>query len=102
MTTGLKYNNLAIIDGESYQDKYGLTLAQAANLSVLLLSDDHATDKGERCLVWYYGTAAIATTLTAMINFPIGTIVTDQQAHTTVEKVAVRGTSTWVTSAARA
>ena len=103
MATGTKRNNLAIIDGTSFQDSYNtipdlLTSAFAANLSVLRLKDEN----GEKALCWYYGTAVIATTLAAMADFPKGTIISDMQAHTTVEKTGVAGISTWVTSAARA
>jgi hypothetical protein len=103
MATGLKYNNLSVIDGISFQDKYDtaagvLTAAIAANLSILQLKDE----RGDRVIGWYFGTAAIAATLTAMIQFPKGTIIYDLQAHTTVEKTGAVGTNTWVTSAARA
>lgn len=98
MGTGLKYNNVSPIDGESFQDAWNVSAAVAQNLSVLRLQDD----RGEKALVWYYGTAAIATTLTALAQAPKGTIVFDMQAHTTVEKTGAAGTSAWVTSAARA
>jgi hypothetical protein len=102
MATGTKRNNLAIIDGTSFQDTYNtipdlLTAAFAANLSVLRLKDEN----GEKAICWYYGTSAIAATLLAMAQFPKGTIVFDLQAHTTVEKTGVSGTSAWATSAAR-
>lgn len=97
MGTGVKYNNVSPIDGESFQDAWNLTSSVAANLSVLRLQDD----RGEKALVWYYGTAAITATLTALANSPKGTMIFDMQAHTTIEKTGDVGTATYLTSAAR-
>jgi hypothetical protein len=103
MATGLKKNNASIIDGTSFQDAYDtaaglLPYSIAQNLTVIRFKDD----SGDGAFVLYRGSAAIAATLLAMAQFPKGTIVFDLQAHTTVEKTGVSGTSTWVTSAARA
>jgi len=102
MSTGIKKNNASIIDGVSFQDAYDNTAGVlpytiAQNLTVFRFKDD----SGDGAFCIYRGTAAIASTLAAMINFPKGTVIIDTQAHTTVEKTGVAGTSTWVTSAAR-
>lgn len=101
MATGRKLNNMSPFDGQSWMDAWAataLTYAVAVNLSFIRFNDVHG---GEKAIGWYYGSAAIATTLTALINAPKGTIIYDMQAHTTVEKTGAVGTSTWVTSAAR-
>jgi hypothetical protein len=101
MATGKKRNNLQMDDGQSFMDAWAsaaLTYTVASNLSFQRNIDEN----GEHPIGVYYGTAAIAATLTALINAPSGTIIFDLQAHTTVEKTGAVGTSTWVTSAARA
>jgi hypothetical protein len=96
MATGFKRNNISTIDGESFQDAFGLTAAQAKNLDVLRLQSDN----GERLIGWWDNATAFSSAeKTACINFPKGAIVYDIQAKIVWMKIAAAGTDTWAYSA---
>lgn len=97
MGTGNKLNNRATVEGQSFEDRYDIAHAVALNLSCKMESDDRI----DYPRFVYFGTAAIAATLTALISCPKGTEVWDMQAHITHEKTGAKGTDTWVHSAAR-
>jgi hypothetical protein len=86
--------NLAVNENQGWMDRFGITL-HTDDLEVLVLGANNNT----RVIAWYNGSGAI--TLSDYANLPLGSIIFDLQAHTTVEKAAAAGTSTWKTSAAR-
>jgi hypothetical protein len=100
MGTGTKRNNTSPVDGESFQDAWSLTAAQAAPLSVLRLQDD----LGEKALVWYNSTSAFSTYSASYGLMPLGTIIFDLNAHKTIEKTSIASSTVaaaYVASAAR-
>lgn len=93
MSTGKKLRNAQIHDGTSFMDKYeGVSLAAAEKLSLVLVIEGN---DNVRYLAWYGSSTAI--TLTDYDAFPKGSIIFNEQAHTTSERTAAG----WVTSVAR-
>ncbi|MHB8483723.1 MAG: hypothetical protein ACYDBV_13500 [Nitrospiria bacterium] len=96
MATGFKRNNTSVIDGESFQDAFGLTAAQAKNLDVVRLQSDN----GERVIGWWDNATAFSVAeKAACINFPKGAVVYDIQAKVVWMKIAAAGTDSWAYSA---
>lgn len=86
--------NLDTNENQGWMDRYVIT-AGYDDLEVLVLGANDA----EQVIAFYNGSGAINTT--NYKNFPLGSIIFNRQAHTTIEKAAASGTDTWVTSAAR-
>jgi hypothetical protein len=86
--------NLAPNENQGWMDRFNITL-HTDDLEVFVIGANGIT----KCLCWYKGSGAI--TLSDYANLPLGSIIFDEQAHTTIEKAAAAGTSTWKTSAAR-
>lgn len=74
MATGPKANNMILIDGVSWEDRYaidadGLTNATRSNFKVVRFGGE-----GEEFVICRY-TGADALTLSEFNNFPVGTLI---------------------------
>jgi hypothetical protein len=93
MATGVKYNNAAVGEGASWQDRFNVAAATAALMqNVLTLG----ADGNVKVIAWYDSSTAFSSTAAAAcINFPRGSIVYDIQGEKVYMKTAAAGTSTW-------
>lgn len=86
--------NLAVNENQGWMDRFNIT-AGTDDLELLVLGANGKT----RVIGFYTGSGAAS--YTNYKNLPKGSIIFDEQAHKTVEKVGDAGTDTWVASAAR-
>lgn len=95
MATGVKKRNSQLIDGVSFMDKFGITLAAADKLTSVQILSGIDDSKGLTVHAAYTGASAI--TLTDYNGFPVGSVIIDFQAF----KIHLKtGATTWKSSAA--